>query len=88
MKDVQDIQEDMPVQANDGATIVGVVDHVEGEFIKLTRKNSPDGKHHYLPIDCVETVQDDIVLLSISVDEFYKEIVDDVSEGRPMRKSA
>jgi len=74
MKDVQDIQEDMKVIANDGATVVGVVDRIEGELMKLTRKDSPDGKHHFLPLDRVETVQDDTVLLSISPDDFYKEI--------------
>lgn len=83
MKDVQDVQEDMKVIANDGATVVGVVDRIDGEFIKLTRKDSSDGKHHFLPMDCVETVQNDTVLLSISDEEFHKQILDE-----PMRRSA
>lgn len=88
MKDIQDVQEGMKVQANDGATFVGVVDHIEGEFIKLTRKDSSDGKHHFLPLECVEAVEDDTVQLSISADEFYKEIVDEVADGKPLRKTA
>lgn len=35
---------------------VGTVDRVEGDRIKLTRKDSPDGGHHYLPLDAVTGV--------------------------------
>ena len=39
-------------------TKVGVVDHVEAGAIKLTKKDSRDGHHHYIPtawIDHVDT---------------------------------
>ena len=71
------IEDEMLVQANDGVTKLGVVDHLEGQYIKLTRKDSADGKHHYLPIDCVETVQNDTVRLNISAEEFQHKINDD-----------
>src|ERR1700726_712469 len=29
---------------------VGVVDHVEGGAIKLTKKDSPDDQHHFIPV--------------------------------------
>ncbi|MGL4551865.1 MAG: DUF2171 domain-containing protein, partial [Gemmataceae bacterium] len=33
---------------------VGVVDHVECGSIKLTRRDSPDGQHHFIPADWVD----------------------------------
>jgi hypothetical protein len=36
---------------------VGTVDEVEGDFIKLTKDDSADGKHHYLPISVVADVE-------------------------------
>jgi len=35
---------------------VGVVDHVEGQTIKLTKNDSPDGQHHYIPFGWVDHV--------------------------------
>jgi hypothetical protein len=36
---------------------VGVVDRLEeADEIKLTRDDSPDGIHHYIPLDWVENV--------------------------------
>lgn len=41
---------------------VGVVDHVEGSAIKLTKKDSPDGQHHFLPTAWVERVDEHVHL--------------------------
>jgi RNA polymerase-binding transcription factor DksA len=49
------IQEHMEVIGSDGSK-VGTVDHVEGSMIKLTRHDSPDGQHHFLPLDWVARV--------------------------------
>ena len=46
------IKEDMTVVGADGVH-VGTVDHLEGERIKLTKADSGDGKHHYLPAGLV-----------------------------------
>ncbi len=62
------IREHMNVVANDGTTI-GKVDHLEGDRIKLTRSDSPDGQHHYLPMSCVASVENDRVVLGVSGDE-------------------
>ncbi len=35
---------------------VGVVDEVGGGAIKLTKKDSPDGQHHFIPVAWVERV--------------------------------
>lgn len=49
------IQDHMKVYAFCGKQI-GVVDHLEGAAIKLTRKDSPDGQHHYIPTSWVSKV--------------------------------
>ncbi|HEY0084895.1 MAG TPA: DUF2171 domain-containing protein [Allosphingosinicella sp.] len=35
---------------------MGTVDGIDGDRIKLTRKDSPDGQHHYVGLDSVERV--------------------------------
>ena len=56
-----DIREHMDVYASCG-TKVGTVDHVEGDWIKLTKSGSPDGKHHRIPLEWVAKVHDHIHL--------------------------
>ena len=57
------IKENMTVVGADGVHI-GTVDHLDGERIKLTRADSGDGKHHYLPAGLVAAVEGDTVGLS------------------------
>ena len=49
------IRERMDVIASCGKK-VGVVDHVEGGAIKLTRSDSPNGQHHFIPVGWVDHV--------------------------------
>lgn len=56
-----DIREHMEVYASCG-TFVGTVDGVEGDRIKLTRKDSPDGQHHLIPVSWVAKVHDHVHL--------------------------
>lgn len=65
------IQERMDVIASCGKKI-GVVDHVEGDQIKLTKKDSGDGQHHYVPTDWVARV-DQHVHLSKNSEEACRE---------------
>jgi hypothetical protein len=58
---VADIREHMDVYASCG-TKVGKVDHVLGDQIKLTRTDSPDGKHHLIPTSWVAKVHDHVHL--------------------------
>ena len=53
----------------EGATVygaddhkVGKVDHVQGDQIKLTKNDSPDGQHHLIPLAWVAKVHDHIHL--------------------------
>lgn len=47
MTDTNSIRDGMEVIGSDGIT-VGNVDSVDGQRIKLMRKDSPDGDHHYV----------------------------------------
>ena len=64
---VAGIQERMDVIASCGKKI-GVVDHIEGGAIKLTRKDSPDGQHHFIPMSWVNKVDAHVHLKDNSVE--------------------
>ncbi|WP_375390875.1 DUF2171 domain-containing protein [uncultured Sphingomonas sp.] len=69
MADASQIEEHMEVIGADGVH-VGTVDKVDGDRIKLTRQDSPQGpdgegaKHHYISLGLVAEVEDDKVRLS------------------------
>ena len=69
MADTSDIREHMKVIGADGVHL-GTVDHVDGDRIKLTKADSPQGpdgegaRHHYIPIGLVAEVEGDTVRLS------------------------
>ena len=68
MRDNLDIREHMPVLASDG-TRLGTVDHLDGsDRIKLTKTDSDDGRHHFIPTDWVDHI-DEHVHLNLSADE-------------------
>jgi len=60
-KSTSDIRERMDVIASCGKK-VGVVDHVEGGVIKLTKGDSPDGQHHFIPTGWVDHVDNHVHL--------------------------
>ena len=55
------IKKKMNVIASCGKKI-GVVDHIEGNAIKLTKTDSPDGQHHFIPVGWVERVDSHVHL--------------------------
>ena len=65
MVDATQIKEHIEVVGSDGAH-VGTVDHIEGSNrIKLTRRDpNAGGEHHYIPLDWVESVENDRVRLN------------------------
>jgi hypothetical protein len=77
MADASAIQEHMEVIGADGVH-VGTVDHVEGDRIKLTKKDSGaevvegegshSGHHHYISLGLVADVEGDKVRLSANAD--------------------
>ncbi len=71
--DTQNIREHMEVIGSDGKH-VGTVDHLEGQNeIKLTKTDpAAEGKHHFIPVDWVDHV-DEHVHLTKSSDEAIKQ---------------
>ncbi|HEU4968039.1 DUF2171 domain-containing protein [Sphingomonas sp.] len=67
MTDLSQIREHMDVIGADGVH-VGTVDHVDGDRIKLTKKDSGtgshEGHHHYISAGLVAGVEGDKVRLS------------------------
>ena len=65
MVDATQIKEHTEVVGSDGVH-VGTVDHIEGSNrIKLTRRDpNAGGEHHYIPLDWVESVENDRVRLN------------------------
>ena len=62
---VAGIKEHMDVIASCGKK-VGVVDRVEASAIKLTKKDSPDDQHHYVPLGWVGRVDSHVHLTTNS----------------------
>ncbi len=64
---VGSIKERMDVIASCGKK-VGVVDHVDGGTIKLTKNDSPDGQHHFIPTGWVDHVDNHVHLKKNSME--------------------
>ena len=63
-----EIKEHMEVVGSDGEH-VGIVDHVEGDRIKLTRHDSGAmGEHHYLPLSAITSVTEFVTLTMTAAD--------------------
>jgi len=62
MAHVSEIHEHMRVEGSCGNQL-GVVDRLEGDSIKLTKNDSPDGQHHYIPANWVSDVEGETVTL-------------------------
>ncbi len=71
MTDLSQIREHMEVIGADGVH-VGTVDKVEGDRIKLTKKDSGagthEGHHHFISQGLVATIEGDQVRLSANAD--------------------
>ncbi len=67
MFDRSEIKEHSDVIGADGVH-VGTVDHLDGDRIKLTKKDSGDQRHHYISIGLIAEVEDGTVRLSANAD--------------------
>jgi hypothetical protein len=69
MSDTHGIEEHMKVVGADGVHL-GTVDHIDGDRIKLTKADSPQGpdgegaRHHWIPLGLVAEIEGDTVRLS------------------------
>lgn len=76
-----DIREKMEVCGADGQH-VGTVDRVEYGEIKLARRDSPDGKHHFISTDLVESLEGSKVILSRSAESVRQNWKSDATETK------
>jgi hypothetical protein len=74
------IQEHMMVHAKGEGSMngvqgvhIGTVDKVENGMIKLTKNDSADGQHHYIPLEWVESVQENTVHLMKPAEEVKRD---------------
>ena len=70
MADLSQVREHMEIIGADGVHL-GTVDKVEGERIKLTKKDSGvahGDHHHYLPAGLIAEVEGDAIRLSANAD--------------------
>lgn len=71
MVDISTIKEHAEIIGADGVHI-GTVDAIEGDRIKLTKKDSGEGSHrghhHFIPLSLVAEVEGDKVRLSANAD--------------------
>ncbi|MEO3997807.1 DUF2171 domain-containing protein [Mesorhizobium sp. CAU 1732] len=85
MVDSTQIKEHAEVIGADGVH-VGTVDHVEGDRIKLTKKDSGEGSHrghhHYIPLGLVAEIEGGTVRLSANADVAVT--FEEESDHRPM----
>lgn len=63
MIDLSQVQKHAEVIGADGVH-VGTVDSIHGDRIKLTKKESPDGHHHYVDAGLVAGVENGVVRLT------------------------
>lgn len=83
--DTSKIKEDLMVHAKGEGSMqgapgdhVGTVDHMDGEkYIKLNKRDSTDGQHHWIPVDWVESVDDKAVYLNKTQSEFMAGIMNE-----------
>lgn len=67
MADLSQIKQGAEIIGADGVH-VGVVDHVSGDRIKMTKQDSVDDKHHYISAGLIADVEDGKVRLSANGD--------------------
>ena len=60
-RSASEIRPQMEVVSSCGCRM-GKVDHLEGDAIKLTKNDSPDGQHHFIPVGWVDHVDREVHL--------------------------
>lgn len=85
MVDASQIKEHMEVVGADGVH-VGIVDHLDGDRVKLARKDPEHGierdHHHYVPLANFSSIDQGKLWLSSNASE--ASILEEEEDGRPV----
>lgn len=78
---LSEIKRGMPVyvRGRDQAVgkLVASVDHLDDEkYIKLRRRDSPDGRHHWIPTTWVDLVRNEAIILNKTDQQYREEVLD------------
>jgi len=66
---------------------VGTVDHLDGGYVKMKRRDAPDRRHHWFPVNWVDRVEDGIVYLNQTLEDFERGVLDSDPLPRAERKT-
>jgi len=83
--DTSKIKEDLMVHAKGEGSMqgapgehIGTVDHMDGgNYIKLNKKDSADGQHHWIPVAWVESIDDKAVYLNKTSSEVVAGLINE-----------
>ena len=91
--DVSKIRENLMVHAKGQGEMngakgvhIGTVDRVEGQYIKLTKADSPNDQHRWVPLDWAESVDDKAVYLKKTEAEVRASITDQHPEDEAIQR--
>lgn len=83
MVEASQIREHLVVHAKGAGTMqgapgahIGTIDRVEGSYIKITEKDSYDGRHHWFPLTWVESIDENAVYLDRTAEKAIAEFLD------------
>ncbi len=76
--ETNEIRNGQKVCLKDAGDYVASVDHLDGdEYIKLKKDDSPDGRHHWIPVSWVDSVDEDAIYVDKTADEFTSGLMDE-----------
>ncbi|MBD2450033.1 DUF2171 domain-containing protein [Nostoc sp. FACHB-152] len=87
--DISQIYENMPVYAEGPGGLAGVsdthignIDSIQGDkYFKLTKHSSPDGQHHWFPVEWIRAVDERAVYLNKTITEVDSELLNEKPAG-------
>ena len=90
---LSDIQHGMPVYARGRDQIAGKpvasIDRLDGpKYIKLRRSDSPDGRHHWIPLTWVDVIRNGAVFLNKTDSEYRQQVYSTAPEDSEQAQRA
>jgi len=69
--DINQIKNGQKVCLKDAGDYVATVDHLDGpDYIKLRKDDSPDGRHHWIPVSWVDSADENTIYVDKTPEQF------------------